>query len=560
MTNSIEKMMRPPKEVMRLDRMGAAFPTRLSFMRVLVRRISRDNWQFSRASIELDAKGLGHAIYTVNTGTRNYSLIAFSHDLDPDLRNDRVIAEAWDATFNLFDGIPDKLDIERLANNTPKQEAGRFTSAELVLARANRSGKLFNQVIEALSAGKQPDIEKLLEVGYLMRTTAVYGNGKFGCADREKIADRLEVNGAFQVEMLAIYLIRLFSIDLVEHIAQRSSANACCLSSENRRLIGIGNATGLGMAPFLINHQALLHKWVYAKELALARVRSINHQSPTKSRKLTEEFKKARNHIAAWEVEDKEQMQRITALRNDLTRFEKKCPDLLHRPQPCNAIFLWVDSNLGIEARELTISILLECYPTLVDELGEQLFADEQEAQWDPSVTIAELSELLHKHYPWAKAVDHQSPEESHRIWYYSAEKLEPRLGTRDNNREIESEIPLAITRDVAELRNLLSQRPSEETTMQFCAYHPWLRHVVKRVQSAAKFPYGEIAGNLLSEEFRPIDILRFKLAYFGAASFDPKSSLWTRVTMYQGAPLPDDLDPQSADAWAFPLADVAPA
>jgi len=32
--------LRPPSEVMRLDRMGAMFPTRLSFLRVLTRRLS----------------------------------------------------------------------------------------------------------------------------------------------------------------------------------------------------------------------------------------------------------------------------------------------------------------------------------------------------------------------------------------------------------------------------------------------------------------------------------------------------------------------------------------
>ena len=33
--------LRPPGEVMRLERMGASFPTRLSFMRQLVRRMIR---------------------------------------------------------------------------------------------------------------------------------------------------------------------------------------------------------------------------------------------------------------------------------------------------------------------------------------------------------------------------------------------------------------------------------------------------------------------------------------------------------------------------------------
>ncbi len=56
-------------------------------------------------------------------------------------------------------------------------------------------------------------------VGYLIRTTAVYGSGKFGAADRLSIADRPEVSGPFQAEMLSVWLTRAFSLDLVEHIA-----------------------------------------------------------------------------------------------------------------------------------------------------------------------------------------------------------------------------------------------------------------------------------------------------------------------------------------------------
>ena len=119
--------------------MGSAFQTRLSFMRSLTRRMAIENWAFSTPEIQLDREGRGHVIYSVCTGSRHYSLIAFSHPLDPTKRSDRVIAHEWDATFNLFDGIPCDKDVERLRGNTPLQEAGRFTSSELVLARANIS-------------------------------------------------------------------------------------------------------------------------------------------------------------------------------------------------------------------------------------------------------------------------------------------------------------------------------------------------------------------------------------------------------------------------------------
>ena len=142
------------------------------------------------------------------------------------------------------------------------------------LARANKSVRLFEHVVSALAEGRQPDIDQLTGVGYLMRTTAVYGSGKFGCADRSKIADRPETASPFQAELLTVYLIRWFTVDLVNHVAaQRGGAHAAVLDDAYARFLGIGNSTGLGMAPFLLNHPQLINNWVVARETAIARVR-----------------------------------------------------------------------------------------------------------------------------------------------------------------------------------------------------------------------------------------------------------------------------------------------
>ena len=171
---------RLPSQVMRLSRMGSAHPTRLSFLRILLRRVGAEGWQFDRPVWDIDDKGVGRAVFCARGPKRTYSLIAFSHDLPPDMRSDRVIAQAWDATFALFDGKPTADDLDRLQSNVPHQEAGRVTSRELTLSRANRSVRLFEHVVNALANGGQPDISEIDAVGYLMRTTAVYGSGKFG--------------------------------------------------------------------------------------------------------------------------------------------------------------------------------------------------------------------------------------------------------------------------------------------------------------------------------------------------------------------------------------------
>ncbi|HSH43177.1 MAG TPA: hypothetical protein VK973_13710, partial [Arenicellales bacterium] len=98
--------LRSPEKAMRLARMGASHPTRLSFMRCLVRRMQREEWRIEPARFELDDDGHGEAVYTVRTPGRRYSLVAFSRPLDDAQRTDRVIAEAWDTTYALFDGEP----------------------------------------------------------------------------------------------------------------------------------------------------------------------------------------------------------------------------------------------------------------------------------------------------------------------------------------------------------------------------------------------------------------------------------------------------------------------
>ena len=123
----VAENMRSPEKVMCLSRMGSSFQTRLSFMRSLTRRISREEWKFEKLRFDLDENGYGTSIFAVHLSERTYSLIVFTNYIDPEMRTDRVVAEVWDATFNLFDGIPSEKDIKRLSDNTPKQEAGRFS-------------------------------------------------------------------------------------------------------------------------------------------------------------------------------------------------------------------------------------------------------------------------------------------------------------------------------------------------------------------------------------------------------------------------------------------------
>ena len=184
--------LREPSIVMKLSKLGSFHQSKLSFLRSFLNEFK--DWKYSRDLFDLDTNGFGRAVYSFQKNKRIYSLVCFANKIQDEDRSDRVIATKWDAAFTLHDGVPTKMDLDRLSNNVPKQEVGRVSYKELTLSRANKSLRVFEHVVESLSNGSQPDKKILSDVGYLYRTTAVYGSGKFGLADRFRIKNRKEIN------------------------------------------------------------------------------------------------------------------------------------------------------------------------------------------------------------------------------------------------------------------------------------------------------------------------------------------------------------------------------
>lgn len=546
----IDGFRRPPEQVMRLARMGSAHATRLSFLRALLRRLRDERWRFDRPLFEMDERGVGRAVYRAIGPQRTYSLVAFAHDLPDDMRSDRVIATAWDATFTLFDGTPNEAELQRLQANVPLQEAGRISERELSLSRANRSVRLFSHVVERLAAGRQPDAAELNTVGYLMRTTAVYGSGKFGAADRAAIAERPELRGPFRAEMLSVWLTRAFTVDLVEHLARvRGGAQAARLAPALRRALGVGNSTGLGMAPFLVRHPVLLNNWMLAREQALARVRAQSTVAPQADAGFRSALGDARDRVAHWHSEHPAQRARLAGLREDLTRLSAFIDSGWQRTaqHPWDALWRWGEESLALEGQELLLALMLEPHGPLVDDLAESMDADEAAAfRIDGTMAVTELQRCVERDYAWALHTDYDSPQAAARFWYVSAEKLEPRLGERAHEPGAERELPLDAGRMAAALYRALRRWRGPDSVAAFLLAHPEHRLMVRRVQITARHPYAEIRDNLLADDMLPIDILRCKLAFFGATRFDPRSDLWVRISLYQGAPYPDDLEAQA--------------
>ena len=557
--NTTTAPLRPPETVMRLKRMGAFHHCRLSFMRVLLRNLKTCKWVFERPIWRVDGNGVGVATYSATRMSgepRTYTLVAFAHDLPPEKRSDRVIAEAWDATFTLFDGVPTDADIERLAKNVPLQEAGRISESEISLARANRSVRLFEHVVGHLAAGRQPDRDEVERVGYLMRTTAVYGSGKFGAADRDHWAARPEFGGSFRPELLLVWLVRTFTLDLVEHLARsRSPKTAVAIDPKLRRRFGVGNSTGLGMAPFLINHPTLIHSWINARETALARVRLLESANDRSVAVFSDLLARATLNADTWLTESEHQAGDVRKLRGDLRRLRDRLElDSIAGRRPWDMLYRWAEENLSLEGQEQTVSLLIDAHGPLVDDIAETMCAGEDaHFRIDGAMTVAELKALLRRLYGWALAIPFEREDARARLWYVSEEKLEPRLAERFEEDLAAWEQPLAPGRDAAGLFQALGAWDGSATVAGFLLRRPEHRHIVRRAQIAAKHAYAEIRDNTISAEMLPIDLLRCKLSFFGATGFDPRSDRWVRINMYRGAPFPHELSETDPDDLFYP-------
>ena len=536
--------LRDPKEIMKLSRLGSFHQSKLSFLRSCLREFK--NWEFKRDLFNLDEKGFGESVYSFKKKDRVYSLVCFANRISDEERSDRVIATKWDAAFTLYDGIPSKDDIKRLKNEVPKQEIGRLSYKELTLSRANKSVRVFNHVVENLSKGQQPDLDLLSKVGYLYRTTAVYGSGKFGLADRFRIKDREEINGPFRLEMMLVYLVRQFTFDQVNHVAYyKDPKNAVKLEENICKNLGIGNSTGLGMAPFIVNHPTLLNNWIMSRELALQKIRQIKKVDIRDSKLFLECVKNSLTNITSWNTESSYQQFKIKSLLKDVQNFLDYIINQFdfQVDYPFDKIYKWLEKESCDECVEYIVSIMMEPYNEITEPLVKLMSSDEEKYFDIPTdKTVEELRIIIEKEYSNILKINFEKKENNQNFWFISKNKEEPRIADRYKEFGSELEQPLAIARDIKKLYHKLIISKNSLSIAKFLSNNSDLRHVVRRAFIKEKFPYSEIQDNTISKNTIPIDMLRLKLSFFGALKFDPRSDKWLRICMFQGAPLPHNL------------------
>ena len=544
---------RTPDVVMHSERLGAMHQTRISFVRTLLRKIDQENWTLSKHLWDLDDDGYGQVIYRLQTPEHIYHLVVFCNQIADEERNDRVIAQKWDVTFALVYGeIGDEL-LANLKVNVPLQEAGRNSNMVMVLARANKSVRVFDHVVSALADGKQPNLDVLAKVGYILRTTAVYGNGKFGIYDFKPLDHSEDFNQSFRAQMCAVYLIREFSLDWVDYLAKKRGGNkAVSLHPEIKRYLGIGNATGLGMAPYLINHPCVVDQWLSTREAALQAVLVCDIDFEADDNKIAQFstlMNRAIQHFSEVVTINEPQILLNHTIVTELTQLQSKLTSELKK---CTtwADFLQRNDHLSFESQEVIISCMMELYPERVDGFAGQVNADETMSLPSGKV-VQDLIEVLEARYQWAISIDFSAEESVYWFWYRSEDKEEPRMGVRGQEHGDDKEFLLDIGRQANTLYLALKQANPQQLLSEFILTQPKYRSIARRVWTMGHKKMGDIQINVLQKTALPMHLLRCKLSMFGATKFDPRSDRWVRVTLFQGAPLFDEVD---SDEWLFPL------
>ncbi|MDO5719229.1 MAG: hypothetical protein Q4P05_00665 [Actinomycetaceae bacterium] len=548
--------LRPPATVMSSADMLTARSTRHSFSRSMLRRAISHNWQVTREIFDIDANGVGTVIYRIDAEGQTFRWVGFSTDIPDEDRTDRVIAKHWDITTCLVEGDVDAQRLENLRSQVPLQEKGRADKGSLIWARANKSMRFFNYVADCLASGNQPDRDYFGNSPYIVRSTAFYSNGRFNLVPFESFPANHPLQVPYRPHMLSAWMLREFSIDLVEHVAKAKNPDAAELTEDWRRYLGVGNATGLGLVPYALNHPLIMEAWAKAREFSLASALSrtvdfSNENDRANVALVSDLMDKAIAYFTERDITPGDPFPTDASIVACLTSVREHFSKQIEIGGEGD-VALWSDlyhyaSNLDAECASLVASLITE----ITDDIDNLLRVDEIFCL-EPTMTVAKTRQLIAEHYQWVLDIDFDDPRNTEYMWYLSKTNEEPRRIKRVEVNKPESELQIGIARRVFELDQLLAQTDDDETIAQFLLNNPDQRYWVARVQLMSKTVYGEARHNALNGDFLPLSLQRFQLAMYGMSNYNPKSTDWLRVTLMTGMPSVRDVSDESESNWLF--------
>jgi hypothetical protein len=546
-----------PNDIMAPDRLAMLPPTRLSASRALVNKMIRERWNVGLRRINLDDKANGEAVYRVTAGGRSFEFVVFSAEPAPGRRSGRIIASGWDMTGALIEGTASAADVAAARRELLKVYAGRAGPGTLIWCRSNRSARGFDHTVRTLAAGRQPDVRTLAPVGYLMRIAALEGNGRFGTRPYCSLEDDHPLRAPYHAQMLAAYLIREFSFDLVHHLASSASSRAATIAPALRRYLGVGNASGLGLVFFVNNHPMLISHWLSLRGSAL------QHALATEIRPGSAEISRLAELIdraVTYHSQDRSAPTAFAAPA-DIAAGLRLARDQLARcagrpagspPSRLGDVIEALCRGIGPGAAEVLRSLAIELVPAQADKIAAAGSCAEI-LQRAPDMLLGELREIINSEYGWALATDLTASGARANIWYRSRDAEEPRRGPR---REVAGgyDWTLDVPGDLQRIMRESAGARHDLTVGEFCASHPHDRAAIARVQGLHGLPYHSPHVNMAADDFVPAQVIRLVNAAFHG--LDRTVNYLDRAVLglvFQGAPTRGDLDAGWAGDWFWP-------
>ncbi len=220
---------RPPEELMSAERAGCVLPDALSFPRAAMRELVRGGYRLHKLRFELDEEGKGEILYQLVGQGRAFHFFLVSDLLPESVKIDRNFAQGWDAMGVLCEGEWTAQREAHLRREVPRQRAGYADYDTLMYARGNRSGRIFEHVVQSLAEGRQPDMALLAPIGYILRTTAFIGNGQLGTRPLSGYEPDHPFRRPYHAQFFSAFMLREYVFDLVEHLARvRNPRAAAC--------------------------------------------------------------------------------------------------------------------------------------------------------------------------------------------------------------------------------------------------------------------------------------------------------------------------------------------
>ena len=559
--------------LMKPARLSVLQTSRLSATRLLMAKAVRERWRIRRIDWSIDERARGTALYRIETPTMPFDFTVHSFEPRKEGRMGRIIGRAWDMKAALIEGPVSAEDIRITGEEILKLYAGRATPGTLIWARSNRSGRVFDHTVEALAAGRQPDVATLAEACYLMRNTGLDGNGTFGTRSFRSLEDTHPLRRPLDAQMSCAYMMRVFSIDLVEHLARCRNPSAARLALEIQRFLGVGNGSALGLNLYVNNHPKLLNAWLCSREQAIVAAKSLRvgagHPQLARLVSLVEK-------ALVFRREDRMEYERFAASADVAASLETVLATVrrLHETgrvrddddcrdgttgvgdsghaYPLAALADWLEPRVHPEAFETLLALMTELVPDLCDRLAETLRVDEE--YWtEPDMSIGRLRSILLAEYAWAFTMDLDSPGSNRYVWYKSETAEEPRRGDRAEAGDVFN-LGLDLPRLARELNVQLAARPPSLSVARYLLERPGDRFIVSRIQTLSGTEYHSPHMNMMGEELVPGDITRLiNIAIHGLDKTRDYLQRSLRGVIYQGAPTVDDIAAGIGGDWFYP-------